>query len=342
MTAREVRVGVIGLGVMGKAHVAAYRAARDAGLPCRLVAVADRNPLKLQGRLDTESNIKDETASALAFDPREVAGYADAAALLADASVDAVSVCTRTETHVEIARAALAAHKHVLVEKPLALRAADVRPLLDAAQASDRICMPAMCMRFWPGWDWLKERVADGQFGAVKSAAFRRLASPPAWARDFYGDPAKSGGALVDLHIHDSDFVRHLFGPPAAVASTGSLDHVTTLYRYGRTGPAHVVAEGGWDHAPGWAFRMRFTVVFERATADFDLSRDPRLLVFRDGGAEAVPLETTNGYDGEIRAFVRAIADGGPSPVSVLDALGTAALLDAERASLERGATVAV
>ena len=152
MTGREIGVGVVGLGVMGKAHVSAYRAAREAGFPCRLVAVADRNPKKLAGDLDAVSNIKTDDASGLAFDPREVKGYCDALSLFHDPNVDAVSICTRTETHVALAIAALAAGKHVLLEKPIALRAAEIRPLVLAAASTDRVLMPAMCMRFWPGW----------------------------------------------------------------------------------------------------------------------------------------------------------------------------------------------
>jgi predicted dehydrogenase len=340
MSRRELGIGVIGLGVMGKAHVAAYRAAREAGAPCRLVAVCDRNPRKLAGDLDAESNLKTDDASGLAFDPREVAGYDHAGALLADSRVDAVSICTRTETHVPLAIAALAAGKHVLVEKPLALCARELLPLAAAASRSERLLMPAMCMRFWPGWDWLKARVVDGSLGRLRSATFRRLAAPPAWSRDFYGDPSRSGGALVDLHIHDADFVRHLCGEPASVFSTGDLDHVTTVYRFGPGGPTHVTAEGGWDHTPGFPFRMQYTALFEYAVADFDFTRSPRLLLCRGGVAEPVTLPAWNGYDGEVRAFVAAAARGGPTPVSLADAMGTAALLDAERESLARGAVV--
>src|SRR4029453_5583634 len=99
--------------------------------------------------------------------------------------------------------------------------------------------------------------------------------APPAWSPAFYGDPARSGGALFDLHVHDADLVRWLFGAPGAVTSTGTLDHVTTLYRYA-DGPAHVVAEGGWDHAGGFPFSMGYTVVFERATAGLGPARPPR------------------------------------------------------------------
>ena len=71
-----------------------------------------------------------------------------------------------------------------------------------------------------------------------------------------------------------------LFGTPDAVVSTGSVDHVTTLYRFA-DGPRHVVAEGGWDQVPGLPFHMTYRVTFERATADFDFQRDPLLLAPR-------------------------------------------------------------
>ena len=99
----------------------------------------------------------------------------------------------------------------------------------------------------------------------------------PGGGGGFYEDDSRTGGALVDLHIHDADFVRWVFGAPDELRSTGTTAHVTTLYRY-LDGPAHVVAEGGWDHSPGAPFKMRYVVVFDEATADFDLGRDDQTI----------------------------------------------------------------
>jgi predicted dehydrogenase len=118
-----------------------------------------------------------------------------------------VSICTPTDSHIELAMTALAAGRHVLVEKPVALRSAEVARLAQAAAPAGRVCMPAMCMRFWPGWEWLKERIEAGEFGRVRSATFQRVGAPPDWSA-FYGDYARSGGPLHDLHIHDADFIR--------------------------------------------------------------------------------------------------------------------------------------
>jgi predicted dehydrogenase len=335
---QPVGIGVIGLGFMGRTHFAAWQAAQRDGLACRLVAVADGERARLDGRAQATGNLA-TGASELLFDPRQLFATERASELLARPDVQAVSICTPTDTHVELALAALAAGKHVLVEKPVALRAADVARLADAARAAQTLCMPAHCMRFWPGWDWLKERVVDGSLGKVKSAVFQRLGTRPRWS-SFYGDPARSGGALVDLHIHDADFVRWLFGDPVEVASSGSLDHVSTLYRYTK-GPEHVVAEGAWNHDAGFQFRMRYIVIFERATADFDFGRTPQLLLAREGKAEPVAIGTTSAYETQIRHFLGAIVEHRRElRASVDDALGVARLLEAERESVESGRAV--
>ena len=108
--------------------------------------------------------------------------------------VDLVSICTRTDTHVELAIAALEAGKHVLVEKPVGITADAVAQLaVVAAQHAGTLCVPAHCMRFWPGWDTLHEAVTSGRYGRALSATFQRLSSPPAWSPDFYADSRALG-----------------------------------------------------------------------------------------------------------------------------------------------------
>lgn len=337
-----LNVGIIGLGFMGPTHAAAYEAARAAGHAVRVVALCDRDPARFERLAARTGNL------ATGLDGTDLSAarrYVEATALLSDPEVHAVSVCTHTDSHVSVALAALRAGKHVLVEKPVAIRAADVQALAQGAAAAQRICMPAMCMRFWPGWEWLGERVRLNDLGKVRSAVFQRLASPPGWA-DFYRDPARTGGALFDLHIHDADMICHLFGPPQRLLATGSLDHVTTAYTFA-SGPQHVIAEGGWDHAPGFPFQMRFVVCFEAATAEYD-SRRPApdtLTLTQNGSSAPVPLASNSGYEGEVLAFVRAAQSacaGGRAmpPVSLADALLVTRLLEAERQSLEAGAAV--
>jgi predicted dehydrogenase/sugar phosphate isomerase/epimerase len=331
---RTIGVGVIGLGFMGRTHINAFAAANAAGFANKLVAVCDKSPERRAGRASAAGNIATGGAGEQLFDPREVRGYEDAAQLFADPAVELVSICTHTSTHVELAKAALEAGKHVLLEKPVALDSASIEQLLEVARRAKGLCMPAMCIRFWPAWAWLKRAIASGEYGAVKSAVFRRLGSRPQWAADFYANNTASGGALFDLHVHDVDFATWCLGAPRFVSAAGSQDHVSALYHY-ESGPQHVVVEGGWDHSPGWSFKMAYTVVFERATADYEFGRAHELVLARDGASTPVALDTHSGYDGEVRHLLSALASGSRELDATLeDALLHTRVIEAERKSL--------
>lgn len=335
---------------MGATHIGAYSASADDGYPCELVAVCDRKASRRAGELgDVGGNIATSGRKSRAFDPKRVRGYERAEDLIADKEVDLLSVCTRTDTHVELCIGALEAGKHVLVEKPVALTSDEVRRVAGVAKATGKICMPAMCLRFWPAWRWLRDRIVDRTFGACRSATFTRLAPIPGWSREFFRDGTQSGGALIDLHIHDADFVRFCFGDVAAVSSAGRTgrgapDHVTTLYRFAGNPdekPQHVVAEGGWDHHSGFTYRMRYIAVFDEATVEYDQLRTPQLLLCRNGAAEPVEVSPLTGYDLQTRALLDALSGKPHDPLPTLDeAVSVMQLLEAERTSAAEGRMV--
>ncbi len=337
MSAPTIGVGVVGLGFMGRVHVRAVQAAGADGLPCRLAAVCSDDPAQLTGRPSSAGNLGPAAGDQPLFNPRAIHVHSDAADLASDPGVHLVCICTPTDTHVALASMMLRAGKHVIVEKPVALRSGDVRELAKVATASARLCMPGLCMRFWPGWDWLKARATDQTFGAVRCASFTRLGCGPTWSPEFYRDPARSGSALFDLHVHDADFVLHLLGAPAAVRSVGSVEHLCTQYIY-PGGPAPVVAEGGWVGPAGFPFRMRYTVEFESAVADWDMARGGVVMVTRDGRTEPIALPERTAYESELRAMIAAVSEERATPpVTLDDALRVTLLLEAERRSLDSG-----
>jgi predicted dehydrogenase len=339
-----IGVGVIGLGFMGATHIAAYQSAAAAQYPCKLLAVCDRKPHRRNGQMwDVGGNaVSDVSAQKLAFDPALVAGYESPEALLNDERIDLVSICTRTDTHVQLAAAAVRKNKHVLVEKPVSLSSDEIRSLISPAERAGKYVMPAMCLRFWPAWAWLKQRMNDRRFGSLKSLTLTRLASIPQWS-PFYSDGQRSGGAIFDLHVHDADFVQWSLGRPESVFSSGvagpsgAVDHVTTIYGYPDQ-QRHVVAEGGWNQHDGFAYRMRYVAVFEQATADYELtSAGERLSLCREGRADKIDLPKINGYDAEVRHLLDLIAGKEKrAQVSLEDAIAVNDLLHAERESVRR------
>jgi membrane carboxypeptidase/penicillin-binding protein PbpC len=110
-----------------------------------------------------------------------------------------------------------------------------------------------------------------------------------------------------------------------------------------RQAARHVVAEGGWDQHDGFAFRMRYVAIFEGATADFDLTRDPQLVLCRGGKSEAVALEKLSGYDLQVRHLIDAVARGDKTTLATLeDAAAVTEMLDAERESVLSGHSVEI
>ena len=330
-----INVGVIGLGMMGLTHLDVYAKRQNV----KVVAVADKDPDRLSGKTRATGNVEGQAQGG--FDLSQTKPYTEGMDLSADPEVQLVDICLATPMHVDYAIAALKKGKHVLVEKPLARNAKDAQKLAKAAAKSKGLSMCAMCMRFWPGWTWLKQAIDNKTYGKVFSASFRRMASMPPGA--FYANGELSGGAILDLHIHDADFVQFLFGTPAAVFSrgysktSGQIDHIVSHYLYeGEAGAPVVTAEGTWAmHAP-YEFRMQFTVNFDRATAVFDLlnSATP-LVLYHEGKKQPIDLEKSMGYDKEIDYFLDCITRGErPKTVTLEDAANAIKLVEAEAKSV--------
>lgn len=337
---KPVNVAVVGLGFMGVTHLRAYLANPMA----RVVAVCDAARVPVNGVLTGISgNIT--KSDDIHLGPH-VKVYRTTDELLADADVELVDFCTPTPLHAAQVIAGLNAGKHVICEKPLARTSAEARGILEVASNSPGILMPAMCMRFWPGWSWLKQAVEVQTYGKVLAARFRRDSAMPGWSQQgTYSGGQDLGGALFDLHIHDTDFVNYLFGIPAGVFSTGvlgtsgSINHVVTQYDY-PGGPA-VYAEGSWLLNQG--FNMSYTLLCEHATIDFDLARGAGALTITETGKEprVVDSGAGDGYSKEIDYILECVAKRQPpTVVSALDGVMALEICEAEERSIRSGASV--
>jgi predicted dehydrogenase len=335
-----INVGVIGLGMMGNTHLDVYSQLGDR---CKVVAISDIDPDRLSGKVRAGGNIEGQAQGS--FDINAVKKYDEGKKLIKDKSIDLVDICLWTPLHLEYAKAALRNGKHVLCEKPMGRTYREARKLQDLGEKSDRQIMIAMCMRFWPGWTWLKQAVCDNRYGRVLAAQFRRVANHPGGR--FYSDGAMAGGAILDLHIHDTDFIQYLFGTPKSVMSAGysqvtsAIDHVATRYEYENI--PLVVAEGGWAMSQGFGFKMEYTVNFERATAVFNLANKDTLTVSENGQTQPVPLQTGMGYQYEIEYFLDCVANNRrPETVTLASSAESVKIVEAEEKSVKSGKPVKV
>lgn len=337
-----LNIAITGLGFMAVAHLRALRHCPNA----RVIAVCNPSGRHLDGDF---SNVVGNVGSQdpIKLDMTQVKGFRDYNEMLQHPGIDIVDICTPTPSHAELAIAALKAGKHVLCEKPLARTSAVGREILQVAKSSPGIFMPAMCLRFWPEWNWVRNAIQSGVYGRTLDARFRRVAQAPGWGQKNYFNGQDSGGALLDLHIHDTDFVQFCFGRPLSVFSqghskiSGAIDHIVTLYQV--TGGATVSAEGSWGMTEGFGFNMAFTVNFENATADYDISRGADALKLFEKGKEPqiIRCEGIDGYVGEWRHFLEAVENRKqPTLVTAEDGLGAVEICEAEEASVRTGAVV--
>ncbi|MDX2133089.1 MAG: Gfo/Idh/MocA family oxidoreductase [Planctomycetota bacterium] len=333
----SIRIGVVGMGFMGQTHARAVGTVPGA----RLAATCDHQGERRRGSGSVAGNLN----TGGAFDAGEAVAFERPDDLFASGLVDAAVIATPTDTHVDLATRALRAGLDVLVEKPVALHAEQIAALIEERDRARRLAIPAMCMRFWPGWPLLREVVRDGRFGALRALRLARLGSRPEWS-DFYRDESRCGGAIFDLHVHDADFVLHLLGRPREVVCVGTHDHVAAMYRYDDTAMV-VLAEGGWMPSSGRGFRMRYGAEFERATIEFDLSRTPTVAVTSDGQTTSPDLPAGSGYELQMAHFVACVQarrEGRPVPEhpTLEDSVAVTTMIHAKRESLRRGAGFAL
>ncbi|HYG93894.1 MAG TPA: Gfo/Idh/MocA family oxidoreductase [Nocardioides sp.] len=143
--------------------------------------------------------------------------------LLADPGVDVVYVATPHPLHAENALSALAAGKHVLVEKPFTLNAPQARAVVREAAERNLVVMEAMWTRFLPHMRFVREVAASGRLGDVRSLHAdhtQRLTDDPTHRLN---DPALGGGALLDLGAYPVAFAHDVLGPVVDVAATATM-----------------------------------------------------------------------------------------------------------------------
>ena len=302
-----MKIGVVGLGFMGSTHLKAIT--RTPGL--ELAAVSDPVKERLTGDLSAiEGNLGGPGEK---YDFSAIGTYENWKDLLADPNVEAVDFCTPTFLHPENAIAALEAGKHVLVEKPMAISSANADAMLAAAQKAGKILMVAQVLRFIPAYRQLREIIRSGAVGKPRMATFRRRCAAPFWSA-WLSDPARSGGAIIDLLIHDIDFILHTFGEPETVSAVGiedlprGLDVITASLGY--ADGLNVVLQGGWYHPKAFPFSMEYNVVCDEATFEFQSAGKEPTKFAVDGSEEKLALRDEDGYTMEIAYFAECASAG--------------------------------
>ena len=293
-----MKVGVAGLGFMGAMHLTAWRTVPGA----QVVAIMSSNDKKLTGDLSGVGGNLSGTETS--FDFSSTRKYASFDALLNDPEIDAIDICLPTHLHSAAALAALQAGKHVFLEKPMALDFAAARQVAKAAEG--KVFMVGHVLRFIPEYVAAKRLTGKNR---VRSAFFRRRCAAPTWS-SWITDTSKSGGALIDLLIHDLDYCLSVWGMPESLRAAGHQDLAHGLdvshieLHYPDHGP--VVVTGGWHHPKSYPFSMEFTISTDDATLDWK-SGEPLMRYTDAGEAEIIAVEHGDLFGAELGYFAECV-----------------------------------
>ncbi len=311
-----LRVGLIGCGFMGGMHAACYKELEGV----ELFAIAD---------------VREEKANEMAerYGVKNI--YATGKDLIENAEVDIIDICLPTFLHAEHAELAMKKVKYVFIEKPVCFSKEEGERLLQLEKETGALVQVGQSLRFADEWVWLKEAVDSGVYGEMKTAIMRRLSPLPTWGwENWLHKPEMSGSVALDLHIHDVDFMRYIFGEPDGFTSTaqrnenGVIDQIFTTYNYGKS---VVTIEGAWDYPEDFPFEEGFRIKFEKATVVYALGEG--ITVYHaEGGSEKIEIKPSfegvndiggnisslGEYYNEFKYFTERIASGAPLEVATL------------------------
>jgi predicted dehydrogenase len=325
---------------MGSVHLANYRKMAEKNEGATLVAVCDVDSAKLNAGAATEGNLGIVTEGAL--DLSGLNAYTDIEEMINKENLDYVDLCLPTFLHAPLAIKAMEMGVNVFCEKPMALSSAQCNDMIATAKRTGKALMIGHTLRYWKAYTFAKDYIDRGVFGKCVGAYFYRGGSTPKWSwENWLLQKDKSGGALLDQHVHDVDTINWMFGLPKAVSTLGrtcfqgsGYDIVSTNYIYDEM---VINAQDDWTiNGVGYGFKMLFRMNFEKGALVFE---GGKLSVHPEGGESFTPDFTgANAYYDEVILFTELLKDMGKFDyIALLEShRDTIRLAEAEQASADK------
>jgi len=324
-----ISILLIGAGTMGTAHARSYQSMDNV----ELVGIID---------LDTQKAAKLAGGGTKIF-----SSFEDAEEIIDQ--VDVVDVCVPTFLHKEFVKKAAMNGKHVICEKPLARTLEDAIEMLNICNEKEVKLFVGHVVRFFPEYNLAKMALENGEIGKPGVVRTSRGGGfPRAW-NDWYADVQSSGGVILDLIIHDFDYLRWCFGDVERVYAKSllgrgfaRLDYALVTLRFKNGVIAHV--EGSWSHE---GFSTKLEIAGDKGAIEYDSSQQRPLLATIKGdstqkGGVNVPRSPLkeSPYYRELAHFIDCIETGKQPIVTAEDGVKAVEIAMAALHSVETGQTV--
>jgi len=307
-----INIGLLGCGFMGRTHAEIYK------------LLSFKKDIRLAGVCDTDKTTAESTSR---ISMSEIFDNADE--MIGSDDLDVIDICLPTYLHFEYAKKTILAGKDLFIEKPAVLTLEEAKQLTELKEKHGTKIMVGQCLRFWNEYVALKEINDSKKYGKLKNLTMKRLSQKPLWGfENWYLDVKKSGGVILDLHIHDIDFMRYLLGEPESLYVEGDNNHIYSIFRYNNG--TRVQIESGWDYPENFPVETGFRADFEDAVLSYT---GEGVTVYENSGKryiiENIPKNPNDrlilkahqygGYYNELEYFVDCLLNSKEIEVNTLD-----------------------
>lgn len=299
----KTKIAIVGFGGIARVHYAAYHKLIREGFPLEIVAVCEKNTESLFSNVKTNLD-----SDYVPLDPSTHV-YGDIEDLIAKEDFDAADVCLPTFLHAPVSIRLLQAGKHVLCEKPMALSGEDSAKMVAAAKENERCLMIGQCLRYDACYRYLRDLVRGREFGELRHLYLFRHITYPRWGSSF-ASAEKTGGCILDTHIHDVDIARFLLGEPeeASAVYYDREPYTQVVNSRLRFGSVTVIADCSWDESREKIFEAGYRAAFDKANVIYD---GEGVKIYPLGEPPHSPaLAANDRIAEELRAFCLLIRDG--------------------------------
>ncbi|MBU2865882.1 inositol 2-dehydrogenase [Pacificibacter marinus] len=327
-----LNIGILGCGRIGQVHARSLMRMPEA----KIVALADAFP-----------------ASAMALAKSTGAQVRDVDTIIASGDVDAIIICTPTDTHYDLIHAAAKAGKAIFCEKPIDMSADRIRDCIKVVESNNVAFMTAFNRRFDPNFANVQARIAAGEVGDVEIVTI--LSRDPAAPPISYIE--SSGGIFRDMMIHDFDMARFLLGEePVQIFAVGSALVDPAIGAAGDVDTAAVtlttasgkICQISNSRRASYGYDQRLEVHGSKGMLRAENLLENTVEVATEAGFRRAPtlnffLERyETAYLSEMQHFINALTNGTPVMPSITDGLKAQLLADAATESFKTGKPVTV
>lgn len=309
-----LKIGLIGCGTMGNTHAAAYKHLDSV----EVVAVCDidNEKARVVGEL-LNADVVNSFEELMKYD------------------LDILDVCLPTYLHAKYSIPAMEKGIHVFCEKPMAINLEEAKKMIEVSKRNNVKLSIGHVLRFFPQYKHAISSIEQDVTGTPKLIRTVRNQGFPTWSwENWYNDYSKSGGPILDLIIHDIDWIIHNFGRVERVyaqtikdnINVSNQDHVQCLLKLSNGMVGYL--EGSWGLPTGSPFKMAYEIVGTKGQIEYDSTVQNSLKLQKNNGSyEETNLSPFSNneepYYLELKAFTEAVQNDTPVIVTPEEALMT-------------------